>query len=281
LPTSRATRVTSSAKVASWSTIVLTVFFSSRTSPLTSAVTFLLRSPRATAVVTPAMSRTCAVRFEAIWLTESVRSFQTPETPLTRAWPPSLPSVPTSRATRVTSAAKADSWPTIAFTVEPMRANSPFTGCPSISSSIFCERSPSATASSTRPTSRVGRTRSSISVLTASSFVAHEPSTSVSRARSASFPSRPTAALTRRSSFVVRSGISASSLNARPSSPTIPALRVESLTPSWPRMAALSAFSSSWSSCASTVPFAPPFVVARRDARRRWPCSDAAKVGSS
>src|ERR1700724_1440966 len=35
--------------------------------------------------------------------TESVRSFQVPATPGTIAWPPSLPSVPTSRATRVTS----------------------------------------------------------------------------------------------------------------------------------------------------------------------------------
>ena len=37
--------------------------------------------------------------------TVSVRSFQVPDTPSTLAWPPSLPSVPTSRATRVTSAA--------------------------------------------------------------------------------------------------------------------------------------------------------------------------------
>ena len=37
-------------------------------------------------------------------LTESVRSFHVPATPGTTAWPPSLPSVPTSRATRVTSA---------------------------------------------------------------------------------------------------------------------------------------------------------------------------------
>ena len=36
-------------------------------------------------------------------LTLSVRSFQVPATPRTSAWPPSLPSVPTSRATRVTS----------------------------------------------------------------------------------------------------------------------------------------------------------------------------------
>jgi len=58
---------------------------------------------KATAIVTSAMLRTCAVRLPAIWLTDSVRSFHTPETPLTWAWPPSLPSVPTSRATRVTS----------------------------------------------------------------------------------------------------------------------------------------------------------------------------------
>ena len=40
-------------------------------------------------------------------LTLSVRSFHVPATPVTTAWPPSLPSVPTSRATRVTSEAKA------------------------------------------------------------------------------------------------------------------------------------------------------------------------------
>jgi hypothetical protein len=49
------------------------------------------------------MLRTWAVRLLAIELTLSVRSFQTPETPGTCAWPPSLPSEPTSRATRVTS----------------------------------------------------------------------------------------------------------------------------------------------------------------------------------
>ena len=50
-------------------------------------------------------------------LTQSVRSFQVPATPLTWAWPPSLPSVPTSRATRVTSPAKALSWSTIVLMV--------------------------------------------------------------------------------------------------------------------------------------------------------------------
>ncbi len=202
VPTSRATRVTSSAKLESWSTIVLTVFLSSSTSPLTSTVTFRDRSPFATAVVTSAMLRTWPVRFEAIWLTESVRSFQVPETPLTRAWPPSLPSVPTSRATRVTSSAKEESWSTIWLTVLPMRRNSPRTGVPSISSWIRCVRSPSATASITRATSIVGRARLSISSLTAPTFSAHEPGAPATPARSLIRPSRPTTLLTRTSSFV-------------------------------------------------------------------------------
>ena len=117
VPTSRATRVTSPAKALSWSTIVLMVSLSSRISPRTSTVIFFDRSPLATAVVTSAMLRTCAVRFEAIELTLSVRSFQVPATPSTLAWPPSRPSVPTSRATRVTSPAKALSWSTMVFSV--------------------------------------------------------------------------------------------------------------------------------------------------------------------
>ena len=63
VPTSRATRVTSDAKERSWSTIVLMVSFSSRISPLTSTVIFLVRSPLATALVTSAMLRTWTVRF--------------------------------------------------------------------------------------------------------------------------------------------------------------------------------------------------------------------------
>ena len=86
--------------------MVLMVFFSSRISPRTSTVIFLDRSPLATAVVTSAMLRTWAVRLIGHRFTLSVRSFQVPDTPRTSAWPPSLPSVPTSRATRVTSEAK-------------------------------------------------------------------------------------------------------------------------------------------------------------------------------
>src|SRR6185437_4833012 len=113
VPTSRATRVTSSAKEDSWSTIVFRVDFSSRISPRASTPIFWLRSPLATAVATWAMLRTCPVRLPAIAFTDSVRSFQVPDTPGTSAWPPSLPSVPTSRATRVTSEVNRSSWSAI------------------------------------------------------------------------------------------------------------------------------------------------------------------------
>ena len=82
------------------------VSFSRRISPEASTVIFFDKSPLATAVVTSAMLRTWVVRLAASRLTLSVRSFHTPATPGTCAWPPSLPSVPTSRATRVTSPAK-------------------------------------------------------------------------------------------------------------------------------------------------------------------------------
>jgi len=51
VPTSRATRVTSSAKDESWSTMRLMVSASAATSPRASTVTFCVRSPLATAVV--------------------------------------------------------------------------------------------------------------------------------------------------------------------------------------------------------------------------------------
>src|ERR687894_34484 len=110
VPTSLATRVTSAANEDSWSTIVLTVLFRARISPRASTVIFWVRSPLATAVVTWAMLRTWSVRLPAMKFTLSVRSFQVPDTPFTRACPPSLPSVPTSRATRVTSSAKLESY---------------------------------------------------------------------------------------------------------------------------------------------------------------------------
>ena len=106
VPTSRATRVTSDVKKLSWSTMMLTFSFNCRNSPLTSAVIFLEKSPLATAVVISAMLRTWMVKFPAMKFTLSVKSFQVPATPSTRACPPNFPSVPTSRATRVTSEAK-------------------------------------------------------------------------------------------------------------------------------------------------------------------------------
>jgi hypothetical protein len=141
VPTSRATRVTSAAKLESWSTIVLIVEASWATSPFASTAIFCERSPFATAVVTSAIARTCVVRLPASWFTFSVRSAQVPETPTTCAWPPSLPSVPTSFATRVTSAANVASWSTIVLIVSFSSAISPFT-----STVTFLERSPFATA---------------------------------------------------------------------------------------------------------------------------------------
>ena len=120
---------------------MLMVFFSSRISPFTSTVIFLDRSPLATAVVTSAMLRTWPVRLPAMKFTLSVRSFHVPPTPFTSAWPPSLPSVPTSRATRVTSEANELSWSTIVLMVFFSSRISPFT-----STVIFFDRSPLATA---------------------------------------------------------------------------------------------------------------------------------------
>ena len=95
----------------------------------------------ATAVTTFTMPRTCSVRLAAMTLTLSVRSFHVPATPGTCACPPSLPSVPTSRATRVTSAAKALSWSTIVLMVFFSSRISPFT-----STVILRDKSPRATA---------------------------------------------------------------------------------------------------------------------------------------
>src|SRR5271165_4150778 len=64
------------------------VSFSCRISPLTLTVIFFDRSPRAIAVDTSAILRTCAVRLPAMKFTESVKSFHVPATPGTLAWPP-------------------------------------------------------------------------------------------------------------------------------------------------------------------------------------------------
>ncbi|OLE63552.1 MAG: hypothetical protein AUG04_04760 [Deltaproteobacteria bacterium 13_1_20CM_2_69_21] len=233
------------------------VFFSSSTSPRASTVILRDRSPRATAVVTSAILRTCVVRFDASVLTLSVRSRQMPLASGTAAWPPSFPSVPTSFATRVTSAPKELSWSTIAFTVVPMRRNSPFTGCPSISSAIFWVRSPSATATSTRATSVVGWTRSAIKALIESTEVFQEPFTSPSDARSVIRPSRLTTRSRRTNSVVSASLRPTTWLKVRAISAIKPVPRVNgSRTANCPSCAATSA-SSSCRNRASSAPECP------------------------
>ncbi len=222
VPTSRATRVTSDAKDRSWSTMVLMVFFSSRISPFTSTVIFLDKSPVATAFVTPAMFRTWAVRFEAMKFTESVKSFQVPATPCTSAWPPSLPSVPTSRATRVTSAEKVPSCCTILLMIMAVRRNSPSSGLPSASSAMLLDRSPWATAPITRATSDVGCTRSAISELMHSAESRQKPLALGTKARSLSLPSLPTTRDRRASSCDMRRFSATTSLNASATLPKTP-----------------------------------------------------------
>ena len=192
MPTSRATRVTSAAKDRSWSTIVLIVFFSSRISPFTSTVILVDKSPLATAVVTCAMLRTWAVRLPAMEFTESVRSFHVPATPCTSAWPPRRPSVPTSRATRVTSAANDESWSTIVLMVFFNSRISPFT-----STVILRERSPRATAVVTSAMFRTWPVRLPAMEFTESVRSFHVPETPSTTAWPPSFPSVPTSRATR------------------------------------------------------------------------------------
>ena len=192
VPTSRATRVTSEANADNCSTIVLMVSFNCKISPFTSAVILRLRSPRATAVVTSAMFRTWPVRFEAIEFTLSVRSFHVPPTPGTCAWPPSLPSVPTSRATRLTSPANAFSWSTIVLMVFFSSRISPFT-----STVILRLKSPRATAVVTSAMLRTCDVRLFAIELTLSVRSFHVPATSRTCACPPSLPSVPTSRATR------------------------------------------------------------------------------------
>ena len=91
VPTSRATRVTSSAKRRSVAVSALIVSASSATSPLAFTVIVRDRSPRAIAVAASEIDRTWLVRLDAIVFTESVSARQVPATPRTSAWPPSSP----------------------------------------------------------------------------------------------------------------------------------------------------------------------------------------------
>ena len=191
-PTSRATLVTCSAKVASVSVMLLIVSASAATSPLASTVSFWRRLPLATAVTTLTMPRTWSVRLAAMTFTESVRSFQVPATPATVAWPPSLPSVPTSRATRVTSAAKELSWSTMVLIVFFSSRISPLA-----STVILRERSPRATAVVTSAMLRTWAVRLEPMALTESVRSFQVPATPGTTACTPSRPSVPTSRATR------------------------------------------------------------------------------------
>ena len=134
--------------------------------------------------------------------TLSVRSFQVPDTPFTRAWPPSLPSVPTSRATRVTSEENAPSWLTMVLIVLPARRNSPRSGLPSSSRRTACVRSPLATASMTRVISRVDVMRLVTRKLMFSTCSDQPPSMRPRSMRWLILPSLPTSRVTRSISWV-------------------------------------------------------------------------------
>ncbi len=208
-------------------------------------------------------------------LTESVRSFQDPDIPRTCAWPPSLPSVPTSTATRVTCSVKTDNWSTRLLTVRATFRNSPRSGrtvssCVCERSSIRCSRSPSATADRTRPTSETGRARSSTSSLEASIAAAQEPSQAPVSSRSVSFPSRPTTRRTRASSPVRWRLRSATSLKTAAISDSTPSPETVSRRRKLPSRIATRAPSTLFRAAASTstVPLrcfftdCPPFVRA-------------------
>ena len=194
----------------------------------------------ATAVVTSAMLRTCDVRFDAIEFTLSVRSFHVPATPFTLAWPPSFPSVPTSRATRVTSEANEPSCSTMPFTSRAVRRNSPLSGRPSTSSAIVCDRSPLATAPITRLISDVGWIRSATSVLTDSTQSAQEPTAPARVARCVMRPSLPTIVPMRSNSFAMRSLRSMMSLSVSATLPATPTASTGMRTVKSPRHTAAS-----------------------------------------
>ena len=259
VPTSRATRVTSEPKERSWSTMVLMVFFSSKNSPLTSTVIFLDRSPLATAVVTSAMLRTWPVRLLAIELTLSVRSFQVPATRRGLARPPSLPSVPTSRTTRVSSEANEPSWATMPFTTMAVRLNSPSRRTPSRSSSIDCDRSPRATAPMTRAISCVGETRSSIREFTATPHASQLPVMPARVARWLIRPCLPTVRCSRASSEARCSVTATMSLNVSAMRPPTPVQSAGRRAEKSPRRRDCRA----WSSCALSMPDAPRAMAMR------------------
>src|SRR6185312_8523992 len=206
------------------------------------------------------MLRTCAVRLDAIEFTDSVRSFHTPETSLTCAWPPSLPSVPTSRATRVTSEVNTESCLIIVLTMFADSRNSPLSGRPSTSVRTVLIRSPCATAATARVTSLVGQRRSSIRVLTEDSISLQAPLGRLNLTRWRVWPSRPTTSPTRSSSRDMRSLAATMSLKVSAILPAMPWWSADMRTEKSPERMAWRAESSSIS---SEEPLAPSLVPLR------------------
>ena len=91
----------------SWSTIALMVFFSSSISPRTSAETFLLRSPSATAPMTRCISIVGRTRSSIRLLTDSMLPDQLWVHPPSTTRCDSRPCLPTTSLTRASSAPSA------------------------------------------------------------------------------------------------------------------------------------------------------------------------------
>ena len=190
----------------------------------------------------------------AIELTLSVRSFHTPVTSRTWACPPSLPSVPTSRATRVTSEVKMLSCLIIVLTMVADRRNSPCSGRPSTSRRTVCKRSPWATAVIARVTSVVGHSRSSMSELTELSISPQAPLARSNLTRRRVLPSLPTTCPTRSSCFAIRSLAAMIKLKVSAIFPMMPVWSPGNRTEKSPRCMACRA----WASCCNPIGLPQP-----------------------
>jgi hypothetical protein len=162
-----------------------------------------------------------------------------------------LPSVPTSRATRVTSDVNTRNCWIMVLTIVAERRNSPSSGRPSTSSRTVCSRSPWATAEMAAVTSVVGRIRSSISVLTETSISFQAPAARPKRTRSRVWPSWPTTWPTRSNSLAMRALAPTMLLNVSAIFPAMPVQSPGSRTEKSPSFTACSTRSSSLESIVS------------------------------
>src|ERR1700733_7586253 len=146
--------------------------------------------------------------------------------------------------------------------VRALRKNSPLSGRPSASNDICCERSPRATAPSTRLVSAIGWVRSWITRLTACSFSPYEPGAWGSSARCAKRPSTPMTLEIRSSSLRTRAFQPTTSLNASAMSPSSPSSDVGGFTEKSPRATARRALSTCRFGTSAALPPAAPLRAA-------------------